>query len=145
MPRSLLVVLLLSLAPLATAQQIYKWKDANGTVHYSQTAPASGVHYQQMTLNGVTESSDAPPATPAASPADAAAPAAEAAPAAPVADTPANRAKLCTALQTNLAALHGGGPVVMQNAGQTKVLDANQRAQQLTTANAQYQQFCAGK
>lgn len=144
MSRLLIVVTLLLVAPLAAAQQIYKWKDANGTMHYSQTAPAAGVRFQKMTLSGGTESAD----TPATGNAAAAAPAANTsppAPAAPVADTPANRAKLCTTLQANRTALQGSGPVVMQDGGQNKLLDEQQRTQQLATANAQYQQFCAGK
>jgi len=149
MPRSLIAVALLLLAPLAAAQQIYKWTDAQGTVHYSQSPPPQGTKYKQITLAGVTESSDAgtdAPATPADgnnTPDDA--PSAPAAPSAPMADTPANRAKLCATLKSNLAALQGSGPVVMQQNGKPSVLDAVQRKQQVDTANAQYQQYCAGK
>ena len=146
MSRLLIVVTLLLVAPLAAAQQIYKWKDANGTMHYSQSPPASGVHFQKMTLSGGTESADAPAATTgsdATSSAPATTPAS--APTAPVADTPANRAKLCATLQSNLTTLKGNGPVVMQDGGQNKLLDEQQRTQQLATANAQYQQFCAGQ
>ena len=60
MPRSLIVVALLLVAPLAAAQQIYKWTDAKGTVHYSQSAPAEGTRYQQVKLAGGVESADAP-------------------------------------------------------------------------------------
>lgn len=145
MSRSLIAVALLLLAPLATAQQIYKWTDAQGTVHYSQSAPPQGTKYKQMTLAGVTESdADAPaqqPADDSASTDDTPAPA----PAAPMADTPANRAKMCTTLKSNLTALQGSSPVVMQQNGKPSVLDAVQRKQQVDTANAQYQQYCAGQ
>ncbi|MDE2316814.1 MAG: DUF4124 domain-containing protein, partial [Xanthomonadaceae bacterium] len=39
MSRMPIVLALLLIAPLAAAQQIYKWTDATGTVHYSQSAP----------------------------------------------------------------------------------------------------------
>lgn len=145
MSRSLIAVALLLLAPLATAQQIYKWTDAQGTVHYSQSAPPQGTQYKQMTLGGSVESSAQPAAqsgddnTPA--PTDTPAPS----PATRVADTPANRAKMCATLKSNLATLQGGGPVVMQQNGKPSVLDASQRKQQVDSANTQYQQYCAEK
>jgi len=143
MSRSLIVVALLLVAPLAVAQQIYKWTDAKGTVHYSQSAPPEGTRFQQVKLAGGVES----PATPAAQPAaeTAPAPAIAPAPAGPVADTPDNRAKLCATLKSNLATLQGSGPVVMQENGKPALLDDAQRKQQVESANAQYQQFCAGK
>lgn len=142
MPRSLIVVALLLAAPLAIAQQIYKWTDAKGTVHYSQSAPAEGTRYQQVKLTGGVESADAPAPQPTAdstpAPADTPAPA-------PVADTPDNRAKLCATLKSNLATLQGRGPVVMQEGGKPALLGDAQRKQQIDTANAQYQQYCAGQ
>lgn len=147
MSRSLIAVALLLLAPLAAAQQIYKWTDAQGTVHYSQSAPPQGTKYKQMTLGGSVESSDQQPAT--QQPSDDSTPAptdgSTPAPAAPMADTPANRAKMCATLKSNLATLQGSGPVVMQQDGKPSVLDAAQRKQQADGANAQYQQYCSGK
>ena len=64
MSRSLIVVALLLVAPLAVAQQIYKWTDAKGTVHYSQSAPPEGTRFQQVKLAGGVESPDAPAAQP---------------------------------------------------------------------------------
>lgn len=142
MSRSLIAVALLLLAPLAVAQQIYKWTDAKGTVHYSQSAPPEGTRFQQVKLTGGVESSDD---TAAAQPATETAPPPAAAPAGPVADTPDNRAKLCATLKSNLATLQGSGPVVMQENGKPAVLDDTQRKQQIDSSNAQYQQYCAGK
>lgn len=144
MSRSLIVVALLLLAPLASAQQIYKWKDAQGTMHYSQSAPPEGTRYQQVKLAGGVESSADTATTPPAADATPA-PATNPAPAAPVADTPDNRAKLCATLKSNLATLQGSGPVVMQQNGKPAVLDDAQRKQQIDGANSQYQQYCAGK
>jgi hypothetical protein len=144
MPRSLIVVALLLVAPLAVAQQIYKWTDAKGTVHYSQSAPPEGTRYQQVKLAGGVEAGDAPAPQPAAdstpAPTDAPAPTST-----PVADTPDNRAKLCATLKSNLATLQGSGPVVMQQGGKPALLDEAQRKQQIATANTQYQQYCAGQ
>ncbi|BFI95402.1 MAG: hypothetical protein RSP_09120 [Rhodanobacter sp.] len=145
MSRSLIVVALLVVAPLAAAQQIYKWTDASGTVHYSQSAPPQGTKYEQVKLAGGVESADQPADRPAAdsdsAPADDAAPASQA----PVADTPANRSKLCATLKSNLSTLQGSGPVVMQQGGKPTVLNDAQRQQQTATANAQYQQYCGGQ
>src|SRR6185312_690702 len=52
----------------AGAQQIYKWKDANGVIHFSQTPPASGMHYTKVHLAGEPEVLSTPP--PASSPQD---------------------------------------------------------------------------
>ena len=142
MSRSLIVVALLLVTPLAAAQQIYKWTDAKGTVHYSQSAPPEGTRYQQVKLAGGVESGDAPAPQPATdstpAPTDTPAPV-------PMTDTPDNRAKLCATLKSNLSTLQGSGPVVMQQDGKPVVLDASQRKQQVDTANAQYQQYCAGQ
>lgn len=139
MRRSLIVVALLAVAPVVGAQQIYKWTDAHGTVHYSQSAPAQGT-YQQVKLAAGVETPTAAPAQPAtAKPETSAAPAPTAA---QMADTPNNRAKLCATLKSNLATLQGTGPVVMQQGAKPALLDAEQRKQQIAHANAQYQQFC---
>lgn len=136
MHRLLIVLALLLLAPLATAQ-VFKWTDAGGTVHYSETPPAQGMKFTRVTTTGTVE----PPAPPASSP-----PAdhqeTQTGPAKPVADTPENRGKLCASLKTNLAALQGGGPVVMQQDGKSVTLDADQRKQQTASTQAQYDQYC---
>lgn len=142
MQRLLIAVALLSLAPLASAQ-VYKWTDATGTVHYSQSPPNEGTNYKQITTTGSAK----PLAAPAA-----ASPAAKTggepglepqASTAPVADTADNRNKLCDALKNNIAALQGSGPVVMNQGGKQVALDNAQRKQQTDAAQAQQTQFCA--
>lgn len=139
MHRSLIAVALLLLAPLATAQ-VYKWTDASGTVHYSEMPPAQGTKFSKVTTTGTVQPL-APPA-PAQTSSTAAAPAA-----APVqmADTPENRSTMCTSLKSNLAALQGSGPVVMQQNGKPTALDDAQRKQQTSAAQAQYDQYCQSK
>lgn len=139
MHRALIALALLLPVSLASAQ-VYKWKDASGTVHYSETPPPSqATKYKQM-----TPAADAP-ATPAAAPAAAPAPAASAPAQTTVADTPENRAKLCGSLKTNLAALQGSGAVVMQQGDKQTALDAAQRKQQADASQAQYQLYCQSK
>jgi len=135
MHRSHIALALLLIAPLVSAQ-VYKWKDASGTVHYSETPPpAEGTKYKQVKPAIDT------PAAPAAA-ATAAAPPAAAPAQTTMADTPDNRAKLCASLKTNLAALQGSAPVVMNQDGKQTALDAAQRKQQADASQAQYQQYC---
>ncbi len=132
----LCLALLLSSAPLA-ATQVYKWTDAQGTVHYSETPPAPGTRYQQMNLAGTASPAATSPAPmPAPSPP---APASTA----PLPDTPQNRASLCASLKSNIATLKAGGPVVMQQGERQQVLDDKQRQAQLAAAESQLQQYCA--
>ena len=139
MLRSLIVVALLLLAPLATAQ-VYKWTDPNGTVHYSEAPPAQGTKYQKVKTNGSVEPLAAPAASSTAgnheAPSD---------PANPVTDTPENHSKFCETLKSNITALQGSGPVVMQQNGKATALDDTQRKQQADTAQSQYNQYCQVK
>jgi Domain of unknown function (DUF4124) len=138
MRRPLLAFALLLLVSQVFAQA-YKWTDSAGTVHYSETPPPTGTKYQRMTTTGSSEPL-AQPAPAAAKPATAASPAAQ-----PVADTPANRAKFCSTLKTNLDMLKGDGPLVIQQDGQQKTVDDDQRRTQMNIAQSQYQQYCSGK
>ena len=137
MHRLLIAVALLLLAPLATAQ-VYKWTDASGTVHYSQDAPPQGTKYKQVTTTGTV----VPPASSASASntASASQPAVAATPTAGGAT--ANDSKYCTTLKANLTALQGSGPVVMQQDGKATALDDDQRKQQASTAQTQFNQYC---
>jgi hypothetical protein len=146
MRRLSIALVLLLVAPLATAQ-VYKWTDAQGTTHYSETPPPVGTKYHQVEVNtGSDAPADAPSSGSSASTSsDSSSPnssnnnnASQ-----PVADTPENRAKFCASLKTNIGTLQGGGPVVMQgNGGQQQLLNADQRKQQLDASQLQYQQYC---
>ncbi|HWU76318.1 MAG TPA: DUF4124 domain-containing protein [Rhodanobacter sp.] len=138
MHRLLIAVVLLMLAPLATAQ-VYKWTDASGTVHYSEAPPAKGIRFSKVTTTGTVEPLTKPPA--AAEAGDSSKTSHETM---PMADTPANRKSLCSSLEANLATLRGSGPVVMQKDGKTTALDDTQRKQQLDTTQSQYDQYCKG-
>ncbi|GGA08533.1 DUF4124 domain-containing protein [Dyella caseinilytica] len=140
MRRPSIALALLLVAPLVSAQ-VYKWTDAQGTTHYSETPPPVGTKYNQVSV-----SSDA--STPASSSSSAAAPSStqdsDSQSTPPLPDTPENRNKLCSSLKTNIGTLQGGGPVVMQGAnGQQQLLNADQRKQQLDASQSQYQQYCS--
>ncbi|HJR14154.1 MAG TPA: DUF4124 domain-containing protein [Rhodanobacteraceae bacterium] len=132
----------------AGAQQIYKWKDANGVIHFSQTPPTSGMHYTKMHLAGEPEVSSTP--LPASSPQDntgqnarvAARPAASGG---SQPDTPANRAELCKQLSSNITLLQSKQPVVTSGDGKQQVMSDNARESQLATARAQQVQYCSSK
>ncbi len=140
----LLALALLLLAPLASAQ-VYKWVDAKGTVHFSQTPPPPGVKYQLMHMASDTGSSMmGTPSTVTSTHANAAnsdqAPGAQA----PVANTPANRVELCKQLQQNMTLLNSPEALNVAGAnGKPVALDAQARAQQKAQTQAQIQQFCA--
>ncbi len=135
----------LALAASADAQ-VYKWKDAKGTVHYSD-APPIGTSYQKVQVN----TNVATPVTPAPIPKDnasgnsAAQAAAQPAPAstAPVPDTADNRTKLCKQLDSNIALLNSNSPVLSNGSGgPPKDLNDAQRKQALTSAQSQKKQYC---
>ncbi|HET7611639.1 MAG TPA: DUF4124 domain-containing protein [Rhodanobacteraceae bacterium] len=154
-PRTLFAALAVGLsiactAGFASAQQVYKWKDSTGVVHFSQTPPTNGAHFTEMKLaNG----SDVPPRT--AAPAANSSAAAEAgrdlpAPSQPAEqrtqpDTPSNRAKLCKQLGSNVSLLQGKAPVVVTGSdGKPQVMTSEAREQQLATTRAQQAQYCSG-
>jgi hypothetical protein len=150
MRRLSIALALLLVAPLATAQ-VYKWTDAQGTTHYSETPPATGTKYSQVS---VSTGSSAPadtsgnsnnPASSSSSSSSQNSSSNSQPQQQTVADTPENRAKLCASLKTNIGTLQGSGPVVMQGTGgQQQLLNADQRKQQLDASQSQYQDYCSG-
>ena len=143
MPRLLIAVALLLLAPLAAAQ-VHKWTDAGGIVHYAQAPPPQGTAFKKIKTSGGAEPLAPPPKQSGADGPNGSAEA-DARPAQPVADTPENRSKLCASLKSNLTALQSTAPVVMQQGGKSTALDTDQRKQQIGTAQAQYDQYCQAK
>ncbi len=145
MRRLSIALALLLVAPLACAQ-VYKWTDAHGTIHYSESPPPTGTKYSQVSVNTGTSAPAGSDTTPAAaSGSNSSASSSQnsnATPQAPVEDTPENRAKLCSSLKANIGTLQGSGPVVMNNGGQQQLLNADQRKQQLDASQSQYSQYC---
>ena len=147
MRRLSIALALLLVAPLACAQ-VYKWTDAHGTIHYSESPPPTGTKYSQVSVNTGTAApagSDTPAAASGNNSSASSSQNSNAAPQAPVEDTPENRAKLCSSLKANIGTLQGSGPVVMNNGGQQQLLNADQRKQQLDASQSQYSQYCSNQ
>jgi hypothetical protein len=138
MQRPLIVLILLLLAlPCLAATEVYRWKDANGTVHFADAPPPRGIKYEIVDLGtGVAHEPPPPPAAPAS----VAAPAKDSAPK-PMQDTPENRAKLCKSLSDNITLLSSDQPLTV-GADNPTPMTAEQRATQLATAQAQQKQYC---
>jgi hypothetical protein len=154
-PRTLFAALAVGLsiactAGSASAQQVYKWKDSTGVVHFSQTPPTNGAHFTEMKLASGSDVPSRAPA-PAANP-SAAAEAGQDVPDAPPPaqhgtqpDTPSNRAKLCKQLGSNVSLLQGKTAVVVTGSdGKPQVMSSQAREQQLATTRAQQAQYCSG-
>lgn len=139
---------LVCVAGFASAQQIYKWKDASGVTHFSQNPPPTGTHYTKMHLTGEPEVSSSPSSSPTQVDTEADASAAPRATASGGTrpDTPSNRAELCKQLSSNIALLQSKQPVVTGGSnGKQLVMSDNAREQQLATARAQQTQYCSSK
>ena len=136
MRRYLVVALLVAVCPLAFGQA-YKWKDAQGVTHYSDSPPPAGTKVEKIKTSGVV-------IPPAGNPAPAAASTAAAKPAAgAVADTPANRAKLCDQLRKNADTLSKEKNVSVDDGkGGSRLLDDAGRARQVETTQAQITLYC---
>ena len=139
---------ILCIAGFASAQQIYRWKDSNGVVHFSQTPPANGAHYTKMRLSSEPQVASQPPAPPGASPSADNLDTASGPPPAPAQstrpDTPSNRATLCKQLSSNITLLQGKQPVVTRgDDGKQQVMSDSARQQQLGTARSQQVQYCS--
>jgi hypothetical protein len=138
MRRCIALLLLVAVCPLALAQA-YKWKDAQGVTHLSDTPPpANSAKVETIKMKGgVNSPASATPAAPARA-ATAAPP-----PGTAVADNPANRAKLCDQLKKNVDVLQKEKVVSMDDGkgGQTQLDDAA-RARQVETNQAQMTLYC---
>ena len=148
MPR-LLVSALFAAAALAVcasgSAQVYKWKDANGTTHYSDVPPPAGSNYQKVNVgsNVATTVTPAPASTAAAADASTKTTAPASASTTHIPDTADNRARLCKQLDSNIALLDSSQPLTSGDAGtpQQNMSDV-QRRQELATAQAQKKQYC---
>jgi hypothetical protein len=140
MRRCLALVLLLAACPLAFAQA-YKWKDAQGVTHYSDSPPpGQGNKVEKIQMKGgVNAPTPASTAAGPAKPATAATPP----PGSPVADNPANRKVLCGQLSKNMEVLQKEAVVSVDDGkGGTTQLDAAGRQRQMETTQAQMTLYC---
>ncbi len=116
----LLCCLLLASAS-ASAQNVYKWKDANGVTQYSEKPPAN----QKAEQRRITSRDPVSTGTAVAAPAESA---------------------NCTQTRANLALLNGQGEVMYDTNGDgtpDAPLSAEQRQAQKTMAEAGIKAYCA--
>jgi len=155
MRRLSIALVLLMVTPLACAQ-VYKWTDAHGTTHFSETPPPTGTKYSQVNVSTDTSApaaaasasggSSSTNSSSGASQNGSTAQSGDSSQSTTMADTPDNRNKLCGSLTANIRALQGSAPVVMNGAdGQQQLLNADQRKQQLDAAQGQFNQFCSNQ
>lgn len=122
LPRAALGLCLLAACSVASADEVYQWKDANGVTHYSQTPPPKGT-YQ---LRAISSSGDAAP-TPQ------------------IVAATAKESPQCVAARKNIELLQGSGAVQLDsdNDGKPdKLLTADDRINQLELARAGVKATC---
>lgn len=145
MRRLLMPLLLIALlgVPLAVCAQVYKWKDAHGTVHFADTPPPHGVTYTIVktrfsTSNGVDGASLRPTSESAADSDDSSSNSQN-----PLPNTPINRKQVCDKLEANIKLLNGSSPVITKDAsGKSHVMSAEDRSKELAVEQTQHQQYC---
>ncbi|HEX7341112.1 MAG TPA: DUF4124 domain-containing protein [Rhodanobacteraceae bacterium] len=141
-PDFLLLILLLSVPCIVCAQQVYKWTDAHGIVHYSDSPPAHGTKYKSVHIAADTASSVHTPTVADGIAEDDTASASSALPSR-IADTPANRKKVCGNISANLTLLRENKPLIVKGKnGKNELMSKARRAQELSTAQKQYQTYC---
>ena len=131
--------------PAADKQQVYKWTDANGVVHFSDAPPPSDAkNVESLRLAGGTTTA----AGAADQPKDAAAVNSAAASAAPATASPpppnaTDDATLCKQSRANLELLQSKTPVGIAGAdGKAQVLDDKAREIQIVNAKQAISRFC---
>ena len=152
MKRLALVAIALSLAASASAEQFYKWKDENGTWHYTTEPPKEG--QSQPILVNATGHTVQPEGEGAAT--AAAAPAADGQPVAkpgdpvvanadtvkPLSEAAKAKAANCERARTNVATLESYNNVTVQRDGADVKLSEDEHAAELKRARQQVETFC---
>ena len=77
MKRLLLLLTMLALVPVGAQADVYKWRDSNGAVRYSDIPPASNVPYETLHGGRKTPSTPSADVTPSPQPANPPAPPAD--------------------------------------------------------------------
>ena len=122
------------------ADKVYKWKDANGVVHFSDAPPPKGTDFNNVRIvnqsTGITQT--APQTPPPAADATTAAAAGEAK---PTADN--GTAARCASAQDRVALLSSAQPLTVQQDGKYVPMPAADRAAELNIAKATVTSLCS--
>jgi len=133
----ILLATLLLFVPVLASAQVYKWTDASGTTHFSQTPPPKGVKYESINTPAMADQ-----------------PVAASAPRKDQGDTGAkanggNNARavqlerFCAQLKSNIALLSSNQSLQrMGSDGKTTPMDDKVRAQQLQQQQQRYNAYC---
>ncbi|HET6433060.1 DUF4124 domain-containing protein [Dyella sp.] len=134
-------VLAAGLAPVLQAQTYYKWKDASGATHYSDTPPPKG-QASAVRVRAGEATAAVPDATPApASSAEATGSSGES-PELKAAEAK-YRQEACTAAKGDVAAAQGGAMLLNgKDLTTARRLSADERAAALAAAQKRVQQSC---
>jgi len=113
--RILVMILILSFPLLSSAAEVYKWRDKDGNIHYSDVEPA-----KQTTERKVVKAKDGKPLTP------------EQLAAKEKADKAKARQAECEKSKANVALISGNGKILMDlnNDGKPVEITPEQRASQ---------------
>lgn len=120
--------------------KVYKWKDANGTVHFTDQPPPQGTQFDNVQVKGAatfTAAADEAAATEAAK-----------------AETPTEQAAArpasgpdstqCKTARQRLALLEGSNELSTMVDGKTVPMTKEMRAAELNVARSQVQNYCGG-
>lgn len=145
MKRTVALVALACITAAASAadskQQVYKWTDVNGVVHFTDTPPPKETpNVQSMHLIGSVQAPTEPAAAPAeAKPADDK----TAKPVAATAGSADQRAKDCEQAKRNLQLLQSKYPVSeIGSDGKVKAIDDKDRESRIAGVNDRIAQLC---
>lgn len=138
---SLLLAGAVASAPLAAADQVYKWTDENGVTHYSDSPPENR-QYETKNFSGDKRVAVEPDPQPITDPAAAATSGQD--PAAIAAAAQAAREQNCATARANLDTLRNAATVRMDTDGDgtPEILDQAQRDAQAEIARGQVETYC---
>jgi Domain of unknown function (DUF4124) len=145
MPSRLWLLVFACASTAATAADVYKWIDAGGVVHYSDTRPAPGVKAELLHLTLTTATSEPAAAGADAATAQSAGAARKAKSTAPqLASSVMNAQKRCDQARQSLGLLQGDGPVGIdtQGNGKPQPLDARARQARIASARSVIATYC---
>lgn len=130
-------------ASLAHAGDYYKWTDAQGTVHYSQTPPSDHVATELFVDDNATTAP--PPGMDYRLRTAAQKTRAQSDQAALQKTDAAAVSRDCTAARQNMTKLQTHKPLAPSDATDVRALTPEQRQQAMTEARAQAEKFCSRK
>lgn len=129
-----LALMLLACGTTAIASEVYRWTDERGVVHYSDTPPDSSKFERVNVRTGATRSEPEPQPEVTA---ETTAPTAQAS-----AEDAATRARHCDSARRNLIALNSSLDVTGEFEGESRLLTAEERQDQIDRNQRLVERYC---